>query len=1337
MSFLSGLGNIFHSIGSFFSGGDDEDQKKKQQQYQPPHPTAAPQQFLAPTGGPVFHQPGQPDQPQQYQPQIKLVQDNGQTDLQKANPQPAPQQPQQQAAPAPKPHASIWHDITHNPVTDAIGSGLVKPAAQFGNALIHVPQAVYREVQNKPIDDIQKTVFGTTDSGQIAKDILGDTATLGLTAVAPGLDNLAEKGLQAGVDRFLPNATEAIGSNLVKYGSKAATGAGLNTALGTVQGVQAGLSPEELIKAVPKEAGMGAALGVAFPAVFGGLKKFTGNLQRAVAGDPNVPDLHELDTGVESVNPTQVQDAAKAHAANTPPEVPPAEPAVPTPSGPAEATPAPQPVTTPAVEQQALQLEQPAANPQPAAETPQPQAATAPAEPTVQPNAVGATAPAAPLTHDTLVKQLGENFKGLKGKAPERDAAVIQDMKNKAAATIANMSDEDLLKSFNTVTPEHMITDPNSVALARAALDRFAKVSPDSPEFPVASASIENILNAIDKNVSKSALVMRFIQEDFDQLPLPMKVRYIVNKIDNAWKGNENYTPLKDDPAKAQAVEQAITNYLTSSQNIADRIAKLQGELNDIAENPTKAAGVDPKAINAQIQSAELQLRANNGELVKFYEDQVPKGAKSRRFNDFARNMMLGSFSGRINDLLTTGNNIVHLQAQNVTQGLLAKAINHFKPGLVSDTLKGGSQLFKADGAKEAVGGFRGKQYVDDVRGAIQSNQLQRANLKRSQGVFGRTVQAATDATTKLTTGVKNQRLYQLADQEAMQKGYTGEARKIYAEARMGAPSADMEARSHELKMQMNNLNNNPISSRLNRFAASIDSDKGGAGALFGGMLRNQIIPFTSWLGGNMWNSITDKNVVATFTKMAMAAAKGDAEGFVHNLAGTVNNAAATYALGYLLSKNGMLVHSNPEGYNDDGLYLRLGNRSIPVTFLGFFAPSMILGNAAYEGINSSGNVVDKFGKSLESGISSAVRAYGIPQALGADNNVSRVVQLMQQQGSKVTPADAGATALGNWTSEYIPAITRDINSFLDQTGLNPTHERADTKAMKTNTTVTANGTKTTQSKDYPASALRQVQSDIPILSQKLPRKTGVAAKDFIDRVDKGDRYTAEQNQKAATKAATANQEKQDIANDVPNPADANFKNAVEARVERGEYGKVIAAYRQQLKSVQNDKNTPQSTKDEISAKIKQFQVAKDNKLSFADMQLYNSTNLTEWRSMDNPKSEKYDPETYQKLWNIDEALAKAGVAGTFGIKGVTSFSASDKQKYSAKAASSGSGSGSRSRYSKANGYGNDQIGSLPELKNVTFGNLVPRKTSTPIPVLQKIPASQLIKKRAITVVKA
>jgi hypothetical protein len=93
---------------------------------------------------------------------------------------------------------------------------IAHPFAEFGTGLAYTPKAIYREIQNKPIDDIQKRVFGTNDSGQIAKKILSDTAQIGLTVAAPGAGAGASTTARVGIDAGLGagfGGAQALGDN--------------------------------------------------------------------------------------------------------------------------------------------------------------------------------------------------------------------------------------------------------------------------------------------------------------------------------------------------------------------------------------------------------------------------------------------------------------------------------------------------------------------------------------------------------------------------------------------------------------------------------------------------------------------------------------------------------------------------------------------------------------------------------------------------------------------------------------------------------------------------------------------------------------------------------------------------------------------------------------------------------------------------------------------------------------------------------------------------------------------------------------------------------------------
>lgn len=60
---------------------------------------------------------------------------------------------------------------------------------QLARGLVNVPTAVHREVQNKPISDIQQNAFGTTNPFQIGKKIVG--STVGTASLFAGGDEIA------------------------------------------------------------------------------------------------------------------------------------------------------------------------------------------------------------------------------------------------------------------------------------------------------------------------------------------------------------------------------------------------------------------------------------------------------------------------------------------------------------------------------------------------------------------------------------------------------------------------------------------------------------------------------------------------------------------------------------------------------------------------------------------------------------------------------------------------------------------------------------------------------------------------------------------------------------------------------------------------------------------------------------------------------------------------------------------------------------------------------------------------------------------------------------------
>lgn len=169
-------------------------------------------------------------------------------------------------------------------------SSVADPFIQTGRALKYVPQAIGREIQNKPIDDIQKKAFGTTDTGGIAKKIIGNTAQVGLAVAAPGAtaikegiaigagtgaasalsqkDSTAEDvltggllggatggalGVGGGILSKIANSGKKLGPNLEEKGARLM---GTQANLTRSEGRKIGAVPSDVLKAVHKRTGI-------------------------------------------------------------------------------------------------------------------------------------------------------------------------------------------------------------------------------------------------------------------------------------------------------------------------------------------------------------------------------------------------------------------------------------------------------------------------------------------------------------------------------------------------------------------------------------------------------------------------------------------------------------------------------------------------------------------------------------------------------------------------------------------------------------------------------------------------------------------------------------------------------------------------------------------------------------------------------------------------------------------------------------------------------------------------------------------------------------------------
>jgi hypothetical protein len=198
-----------------------------------------------------------------------------------------------------------------------LGKGLVQAPVRMAHGLAMTPKAIYREVQNKPIDDIQRDVYGTNNSGDIAKSIVGDTAQLALMAVTPGVST----GIKGAVEPTLAARTAAqVGMG---YGGKVAVSPTTKLVAPTLTGGALGgpfnvastmsNDPEASLKDYGVAFGQGTAVGTALGgagALIGGAKQPIANsLNKVTTGLVNKPSLMANEGGyIQMPGKKQVND---------------------------------------------------------------------------------------------------------------------------------------------------------------------------------------------------------------------------------------------------------------------------------------------------------------------------------------------------------------------------------------------------------------------------------------------------------------------------------------------------------------------------------------------------------------------------------------------------------------------------------------------------------------------------------------------------------------------------------------------------------------------------------------------------------------------------------------------------------------------------------------------------------------------------------------------------------------------------------------------------------------------------------------------------------------------
>lgn len=966
---------------------------------------------------------------------------------------------------------------------------------------------------------------------------------------------------------------------------------------------------------------------------------------------------------------------------------------------------------------------------------------------------VALTGAAAPRTRARITARIddAELRADLNADVPALERQSLPEAEASAKQFINDLSDEQLIGRF---ADDVKISDPQGFYAGLTAIKRLEAFD----DVPEAQMAIRNALDAMTEYASASGRGLRTTQIVFEDMPTSMKVDYLVNKVQKAGVN-------MDDAARAELLAR-----IQASDAAADTVRSLEAEADELLNSGLINNRSMPPEVSARaaqlgraIDEADRAKELAQGDAWRFYQESLPNSTVGKRIGDMGRTLMLSSPTGRVFDVLSTTATATDDILTRGVSNTLGKVVNKFAGrGAVKDTIF--SPFDYGRGVKEGVqdigASFKGEGRVESI--LDEANKNTRGDINTGGGRIRNTIRTLVETPTNLTRGIQNEELFRSGMQEAAQLGLKGQARQTYARLRASVPSEDQFRAAEQSWKKANMLHDNAVSRALNNVANSLDKKGGGWASP---LIRNQIAPFTSWLGGNLHRTITDKNVLWNVGSALNNARKGNLQGVIDDVSKFTVNSAEAMALGYGLTQAGIVTTEDANGDSYGGLYFHIGDRYIPVAIAGTASVPLILGNAVHQGMEDGdlGTVIDAVGMNT-------LKNAGVASVFGGDNNLQSTVAAATQEGGDFT--DAVSQYLGGTFRQYIPGITADVNAIIDQTGANPTGEAPETKVTSTNPDTGREKT------DVLATELNKTAARIPGLSQMLDRKEGVPAKDLMDRSLKATRETGEMADARETKESLEDVEKRLKAEKVPLKDDdiqdaiddGDFESAIKgleyklakteadpdatnrqkknvqdellqaqlqnegvpvtedgikARTEDGDYDNAILGYRYQLHKLEGDKNVPESKREGMRDEITRLEITANGSYPKEVIALYSDTSQSEWRAMGNPESDDYDPELYQLLWSYDEQLTDAGVS--------KSTKGKDKQKFSAGKGGSGGGRGG----SKNPGFSTDIA--TQSFKGGGFDPQKPLKAdfATPesaIPVLATVPNYDQSKKKKISV---
>jgi len=146
------------------------------------------------------------------------------------------------------------------------------------------------------------------------------------------------------------------------------------------------------------------------------------------------------------------------------------------------------------------------------------------------------------------------------------------------------------------------------------------------------------------------------------------------------------------------------------------------------------------------------------------------------------------------------------------------------------------------------------------------------------------------------------------------------------------------------------------------------------------------------------------------------------------------------------------------------------------------------------------------------------------------------------------------------------------------------------------------------------------------------------------------------------------------------------------AYLEKGQYDTNLTVLKLKRELMAADKTTKPSSLKDIDLAITRGGIYKDNEVPYDMINEYKETSQQDWRNMGNPEHDDYDPDMYQKLWDIDKLMTDKKVSYRKGDPEKAKFKAEEAGK--GKGKGKGSGSGRRG----GSGSGGTEFGTIKDM---------------------------------------